>query len=193
MSKITKPQPSASERILAAASELFYREGYRAVGIDRIIERAGVAKASLYRSFPTKDDLIAAYLERADADFWRWFDDAISSTSPPREQLVALFGALEKLATTPACLGCTFQAAASEFPEPNHPGHEVAREHKLEVMRRLRDLAQQAGADDPGTLAEELMLIMDGAFAAARMHGPNNQARSTGAAARALLDARIPP
>jgi AcrR family transcriptional regulator len=186
------PAPSARERVLATATELFLREGYRAVGIDRIIELAGVAKTSLYRNFGSKDDLIVAYLERADKDYWRWFDESIAEAGSPRAKLVALFDATEKLATSPACLGCTFQVAAAEFPEPEHPAHRVSRAHKLEVLRRLRELAEEAGADDPAALAEQLMLIMDGAWAAARMLGPRSQAASAGAAARTLLDARLP-
>jgi AcrR family transcriptional regulator len=185
------PSP-ARERILATATELFLREGYRAVGIDRIIELAGVAKTSLYRHFGSKDELIVAYLERADEDFWRWFEDAIADAESPRARLVTLFDATEKLATSPQCLGCTFQVAAAEFPEPEHPAHRVSRAHKLEVLRRLRELADEAGADDPTGLADQLMLIMDGAWAAARMLGPRSQAEAAGAAARTLLDARLP-
>lgn len=82
--------PGPRERILATATELFRREGYRAVGIDRIIDLAGVAKTSLYRHFASKDDLIAAYLERENEGFWSWFDDAIAAAYSPREKLVAL-------------------------------------------------------------------------------------------------------
>jgi AcrR family transcriptional regulator len=192
MNEASKPRSSARERILETATELFLREGYRAVGIDRIIELAGVAKTSLYRTFGSKDELIVAYLERADEDFWRWFEEAIADVESPPAKLVALFEATEKLATSPACLGCTFQVAAAEFPEPDHPAHRVARAHKLEVLRRLRELAEEAGADDPAGLAEQLLLLMDGAWAAARMLGPRNQAASTGAAARTLLDAHLP-
>ena len=192
MDDLSKPRSTARERILATAGELFYREGYRAVGIDRIIELAGVAKTSLYRNFRSKDELIVAYLERADREFWRWFEEAVAGADSPRAKLVAVFDALEALATSPACLGCTFQAAASEFPQADHPGHRVAREHKLEVVRRLHELAAEAGASDPAALAEELMLVMDGAFAAVRMLGSRSQARSAGTAARALLDAGLP-
>jgi AcrR family transcriptional regulator len=192
MSQRSRPPSSARERILATATELFLREGYRAVGIDRIIELAGVAKTSLYRNFGSKDELIVAYLERSDEDFWRWFEEAIAGEESPRARLMALFDATEKLATSPRCLGCTFQVAAAEFPEPDHPAHRVSRAHKLEVLRRLRELADEAGADDPAGMAEQLMLIMDGAWAAARMLGPRNQAASAGAAARALLDAALP-
>jgi AcrR family transcriptional regulator len=192
MNEASKPRSSARERILATATELFLREGYRAVGIDRIIELAGVAKTSLYRNFRSKDELIVAYLERADEDFWLWFEQAIAGAGSPRAGLVALFEATGKLATSPQCLGCTFQVAAAEFPEPDHPAHRVARAHKLEVLRRLRELAEEAGADDPAGLAEQLMLLMDGAWAAARMLGPRNQAASTGAAARTLLESQLP-
>jgi len=180
------------ERILATASELFYREGFRAVGIDRIVERAGVAKTSLYRHFRSKDDLIVAYLERANANFWDWFDEAVAEPASPREKLVAAFEATERLSTSADCLGCAFQAAASEFPEPDHPGHDAARRHKLEVLRRLDELAAQAGADDPATLARQLLMLMDGAFAAARMMGPHSHAGSLASAAEALLGARLP-
>ena len=162
------------------------------MGIDRIIELAGVAKTSLYRGFGSKDELIVAYLERADEDFRRWFEEAIADAESPRARLVALFDATEKLATSPECLGCTFQVAAAEYPEPDHPAHRVARTHKLEVLRRLRELAEEARASDPAGLAEQLMLIMDGAWAAARMLGPRNQAASAGTAARTLLDAQLP-
>jgi AcrR family transcriptional regulator len=193
MGELSKPSfsPSARERILATATELFLREGYRAVGIDRIIELAGVAKTSLYRNFASKDELIAAYLERADQEFWHWFEDAIADAPSPQAKLIALFDATEKLATSPQCLGCTFQVAAGEFPEPEHPAHRVAVAHKLKVLQRLRELADEAGADDPTALAEQLMLIMDGAWAAARMLGPDNQAATAGAAARTLLNASV--
>jgi hypothetical protein len=91
---------------------------------------------------------------------------------------------------SPECLGCTFQGTAAEFPDAGHPGHAVARAYKQAVRRRLRELARRAGADDPGELADELLLVMDGAFAAARMFGrPRSPARSTARAATALVEA----
>lgn len=180
---------SARERVLAAAGELFYERGFHAVGVDLIVERAGVAKASLYRHFPTKDDLIAAYLERANEGFWAWFDAQDDPSASPGDRLVGLFDAVGELATAPACLGCTFQVSAAEFPDRGHPGHAVALGHKEAVRARLRALATEAGADAPDALADALLLVMDGAFAAARMYGPGNPGRHAGAAARALLAA----
>lgn len=181
----------ARERILDTAGELFYRDGYRAVGIDSIIARSGVAKMTLYRHFPSKDDLIATYLEESNRRFWSWFDEAIAAEDEPREKLVALFEATAKLATSPRCLGCAFQATAAEFPRAGHPGHKIARAHKQAVIKRLAGLARDAGALDAEELARELLLLMDGAFAAARMFGRRNPAVSVAPAAAALIEAAI--
>jgi AcrR family transcriptional regulator len=183
---------SARARILDTASELFYRDGYQAVGIDTIIARSGVAKMTLYRHFPSKDHLIAAYLERANAEFWSWLDGETRAARSPRAKLIAAFDAVAKLATSPRCLGCTFQAAASEFPDREHAGHAVASVHKRSVLRRLTELARAAGLRDPAGLATELLLLMDGAWVAARMFGPHSHARSVAPAARALITAHSP-
>jgi AcrR family transcriptional regulator len=182
----------ARERILQTATELFYRDGYGAVGVDMIIARAGVAKTTLYRHFPSKDALIVAYLERSNERFWAWFEHAIADSPSPRAKLIALFEALASLATSPACLGCTFQGAAFEFPSQEHPGHLAARQHKQAVLDRLRELAREAGAPKPAALAGELLLIMDGAFAAARMFGASSPATAAPGAVAALLDAHLP-
>ena len=183
---------SGRERVLRTAAELFYERGFRAVGVDLIIDRAGVAKTTLYRHFPSKDDLIVAYLNDANGRFWAWFDAAVDTDLSPREQLIALFDALEKLATSPACLGCTFQATAAEFPEAAHPGHAAALAHKQAVRTRLRELASAAGATDPAALADGLVLVMDGAFAAARMYRRASPATRAAATARTLIAAQIP-
>jgi AcrR family transcriptional regulator len=180
---------SARDRILDTASELFYRHGYHAVGIDAIIARSGVAKMTLYRHFASKDDLIAAYLERSNAEFMAWIEEAIARVDNPGAKLVATFDAVGKLATSAQCLGCTFQGAASEFPEMDHPGHRVALDHKRAVLARFAGLAREAGLRDPDGLAAELLLLMDGAWVAARMFGPRNHAASAAAAARALIGA----
>jgi AcrR family transcriptional regulator len=178
---------SARDRVLRVASALFYEHGIHAVGIDRVIEEAGVAKATLYRHFPTKDDLIAASLEEANRRFWAWLDGAVARDLYPREALGAIFDAVAKLTASPACLGCAFQMTAAEFPDRSHPGHAIALAHKNAVRARLRELAVTAGASRPDELADGLFLLMDGAFAAARMYGPDNPARDVAAVARALV------
>ncbi len=189
MATVAPAERSARDRILDTASQLFYRDGYHAVGIDTIVARSGVAKMTLYRHFPSKDDLIAAYLERANAEFWDWLEAEIAAVDHPKAKLLAAFAATAKLATSPQCLGCTFQAAASEFPELEHPGHEVALAHKRRVLERLAELARDAGLADPDGLAAQLLLLMDGAWVAARMFGPDNHATTVAEAARALIDA----
>ena len=179
----------ARERIIETAAELFYAHGFHAVGVDLIIDRAGVAKTTLYRHFPSKDDLVVAYLEDANGRFWTWFDAALDGGRDPRDQLVDLFDAVAKLATSPSCLGCTFQVTAAEFPEHDSPAHATALAHKQAVRRRLRALASAANAADADGLADGLLMLMDGAFAAARMHRRASPARHVGLAARALVDA----
>jgi len=185
----TEPKPAARERILEAAGRLFLRDGFRAVGVDTIIAEAGVAKMTLYAHFPSKDDLIVAYLERANEQFWEWLDGASAGVDAPRARLVAMFDAVGKLANSPQCLGCTFQGTAAEFPDPEHPGHRVALAHKQAVLARLRALAREAGLRAPEALAEQLLLLMDGAWVAARMFGPHNPAGQVATAARALIRA----
>ena len=182
----------ASERILRTAERLFYRDGYRAVGVDTIIAESGVAKMTLYRHFPSKDDLIAAYLGRANDQLLAWIDELIAPHRNPRRALEAVFQGVAKLASSPQCLGCAFVGASAEFPELTHPGHRVALEHKRAMVERFRGLAEAAGARDPKALAEELLLVMDGAWSAARVFGPGSHGVRAAAAARALIDARVP-
>jgi AcrR family transcriptional regulator len=185
---------AARRRILDTSAQLFYRDGFRAVGIDTIIAQSGVAKMTLYRHFPSKDDLITAYLEESNRRFWDWLEGAIAPhAGAPRDQLLALFDSVGTLATCSACLGCTFQGAAAEFPDLEHPGHRAALAHKQAVLMRLRALAEQAGAHDPAVLAEELLLLMDGAFVASRMFGRPSPARHVARAAATLIAAQIGP
>jgi AcrR family transcriptional regulator len=182
----------ARDLILETAAELFFREGFRAVGVDTIIAHSGVAKMTLYRHFPSKDDLIAAYLKDSNEKFLAWFDESTSQPADqPRAQLIAFFQALEKLVTTPKCHGCPFLNAVVDFPERNHPGHQVALEHKQTVRVRFRELAQQAGAPAPEVLADQLLLLMDGAFMAVRMFGVDNPAAHVATAAEALIAPQI--
>jgi AcrR family transcriptional regulator len=186
-------RPAARERILEAASRLFVRDGFRAVGVDTVIAEAGVAKMTLYAHFPSKDDLIAAYLERANERFWHWLDAAVAGVDDPRAKLVSMFDAVGKLANDPQCLGCTFQGTAAEFPDPDHPGHRVALAHKQAVLARLGTLAREADLRDPEALADQLLLLMDGAWVAARMFGPHNPSAQVAAAATALIQAHSRP
>lgn len=185
------PTRSARQQILDTAVDLFSREGYRAVGIDTIIERSGVAKMTLYRHFPSKNALITAYLEYSNTTFWAWFEQAVSEhPGSPRTQLIAIFDTLVSLLSDPTCTGCPFLHAAVEFPQPEHPAHQVAIQHKQAVKARFCDLSEQAGARQPELLANQLLLLMDGTLMQARMRGPVELTPSVIQAAIALIDAQ---
>ena len=186
---VTQQLP-ARQRLLETAQRLFYRNGFRAVGIDTIIAEAGVAKMSLYRHFPSKDDLIVAYLEDSSRQFWEWLNDATAHSEDPAEQLVDIFVATERLTISPECLGCTFQSTTAEFPDPDHPAHRVAVAHKHAIRDRFADLALQANLRDPEELAFQLQLLMEGALVAARMFGPDNPGTGLTDAATTLINAR---
>src|SRR5215831_16385749 len=109
-------RPSARERLLAAANELFYNEGVHTVGIDRIIERAGVARASLYNTFGSKDELVGAYLERRHARFVARINGVLSRYSTPRDRLLGVFVAQEEMFAEPTFYGCAFTSASAESP-----------------------------------------------------------------------------
>ena len=187
-----KKGDGARERILDTAARLFYEEGIRAVGVDTIIAESGVAKMSLYRHFPSKDHLIAAYLERSNQHFWEWLEGQMAGTPDPRARLLRAFRALGSRATSPSCRGCGFQNAAAEFPDPAHPAHRVALAHKRQVLERFTALAREAKLRSPEALAAQLLLLMDGAWVSARMFGPRNPAARVAAAARVLIAAATP-
>ncbi len=180
---------SARDRILATANRLFYQQGFQSVGVDTIVAASGVAKMTLYRHFPSKDDLIVAYLEHANEQFWAWLKQAENGIAEPAARIQAIFDALEHLATSPNCLGCSFQNTAAEFPDQQQQAHQVAMAHKTGVRKHFERLAQKAGLQNPVALANQLLMLMDGAWVAARMFGPDNPAVHVGAAARILIEA----
>ena len=168
--------PDTRERILQTASELFYREGTRAVGVDLIVAQAGVAKTSLYRHFATKDDLIEAFLLREDADFWaHWDAVAAQYRRTPREELDAQLQWIGERIARPGYRGCPQINIAAEYADGNHPARKVAVAHKQELRRRLTELADAMGVDDPETFALRLATVIDGALSsgqALHAHGP---------------------
>lgn len=185
-------EPSARERLLATAGDLFYRQGIRSVGIDEIIAKADVAKMSLYRSFSSKDELIAAYLRERDEAYWRWWDDTVAlHPGAPRAQIQALFQSLAKRISRPGWRGCPFTNAATEFPEPDHPGRMVAETNKRELRRRLRELARDAGARDPNALGDQLVLLFEGVYSSGPTFGAGGPAAQVVTAAEALLAAAL--
>ena len=188
---MTRTLSPTRERLLETAARLFFQHDYRAIGVDALVAESGVGKMTLYRHFPSKDALIVAYLQDSNAKFWAWFDEAISSADDPSGRLLAFFQALEKLAMTPTCFGCPFLNAVVDFPEREHPAHAVALKHKQAVRLRFVELAEATGARDPAALADQLFLLMDGAFMAVRMFGPDSPALRVAQAAQALIEAQV--
>jgi AcrR family transcriptional regulator len=186
-----RPTTNTKQKILDTAGPLFYQQGFHAVGIDTIVAESGVAKMTLYRHFPSKQELIVAYLEQTNEQFWGWFEEAIRPyPNRPGRQLLAFFESLAHLVTKPTCLGCPFLIASTEFPEPDQPAHQVAKQHKTAVLTRLTHLAQEAAGREPHTLAKHLLLLMDGAFMQVRVFGPlDNPAAEVTTAAQILLQA----
>lgn len=172
MKKGEKPHstvPDTRERILSTASELFYREGTRAVGVDLIVAKSGVAKTSLYRHFSTKDELIEAFLLREDEDFWQHWDAvAIEHKGRPREELDAQLKWIGDRIARPGYRGCPQINIAAEYADDKHPARKVAVAHKREMRRRLGELARGMGIDEPETFALRLGTIIDGALSSGR-------------------------
>ena len=191
MSRQRAGEPNARARILSAASRLFHERGTRAVGVEAVVDEAGVTKMSLYRNFASKDELAARCLEERIAGFWAWFDGTLAvHADDPRAGILALFEGLAKRATRADFRGCPMTNAAIEFPEPDHPGRRLAQTHKRELRCRLAELAAMAGAADPDGLADGLVLLIEGAYASSQTFGPDGPARSLAAAAQALLEAQ---
>lgn len=183
-------QRPAHERIRDVARELFYRQGIRAVGVDAIVAQAGATKMSLYRHFASKDALVAACLSDRVAGFWTWFDGLLARhPDDPRAQLTALFAGLAKRTTAKDFRGCPMTNAAIEFPEPDHPGRLVAEANKHELRQRLLGLSKAAGARDPETLADGLLLLFEGCYASSQTFGPGGPAGSVDRIAATLIDA----
>ncbi len=186
-----KTHTASKDKILETAARLFHQYGYRAIGVDTIAAEAGIGKMTMYRHFPSKDDLIVAFLRHADEEFWRYFETSTQDAPAARDKLLAFFTALQNYTTTPACFGCPFINIATEYAEADHAGHQVAIEHKQSVRTRFIQLAKAAGARHTKALADGLLLLMDGAYMAARMYGDSrhNPANHLAQAAAQLLDA----
>ena len=165
--------PQAQQHLLRAADELFYREGVRTVGVDAVVERAGVNKMSLYRQFSSKDELVMAYLARKDEQFFGYVEKSFAKhPGDPARQLQQYFDDLAVRASVDDYRGCPFVNVSVEFPDPAHPARQFVYDNKARLMARLTGLATDAGADDPVALANALGLMIEGVYAASQTYGP---------------------
>ncbi|MBB5936940.1 TetR/AcrR family transcriptional regulator [Streptomyces zagrosensis] len=182
-------RPPARSRILDTATELFNAHGVRGVGVDRIIAESGVAKATLYAHFRSKDDLVVAYLHGADGH-WRGAlqEAAADAGADPREQLLGLFDALRTATVCDGFRGCAFINTASET-EPGTVPHATTVEHKQAVRAWLGELTSAAGAVDPDLLARQLSVLIDGVMSAAALEPTAEFTEAARAAAHTLVSA----
>ena len=183
---------SKRDQLMETAWTLFYRDGYRAVGIDALLAEAGVAKMTLYNHFPSKEALIVSVLEQRSGRLLAAMDHAVEAAGrSPTRRLLSVFEGLKQWFRTDDFKGCAFIRALSEYPEPDHPIHRAAWTHKRGVNSRLRALAEEAGAKNPAALADSMSLLIDGAIVAAHATRSDTPADTARTAAQNLIKAQL--
>jgi AcrR family transcriptional regulator len=186
---MNQPAQPARDRLLGTAFRLFYAHGPRGVGIDTVIAEAGVAKTTLYKHFPRKDDLVLAYLDKVDQT---WFGQlraaARAAGDDPREQIVGMFDALTSACRREGYHGCAFINTAAES-ETGSDVHARTVEHKIVVRAWVTELARRAGAGDPDQLPRQITLLLDRGLAAGVLDADPSTPVAAKAAARVLVDA----
>lgn len=184
------PPPGVGERILTTASDLFYKEGVRAVGIQRVIDEAGIAKASLYAHYTSKDDLVAACLSKQ-GTAWRNAVESATTDSAldPRAKLLRIFDLQRERIASPGFRGCPFQNTGSEITDTDHPAKRVTAEYRQWLRTLFTSLVREAGIAHADAVAGALIVLHDGAAASALVDGNPEAAQHARWAAAQLLDA----
>ncbi len=181
------------ERLIREAMDLFYRNGFHSVGLDRILGAVGVTKTTFYNHFESKDDLVLAVLERRDRQELETWAQAIAERGgpDPRARLLAAFDVLDSWFNEPEFRGCMFINAAAEFPSPFDPARKTARRHQEGLIALFREAAVEAGAPDPETLAQQLHMLLEGAIVVRHVASDDAAAKRARDAAEALLATRL--
>lgn len=174
------------EHVLAVAHDLFYWHSIKGTGVDTIAAEAGVAPTTLYRLFASKDDLVAAYIERASGHYKQWFTDATAEGSPA-DRIRSLFDALIVQVQPGQCRGCPFLMAMAELPDASAKAHALAVETKAWVREKIGELTAQLSIKDSAALADQIALVMEGVYASVQALGVDGPARQ----ARGLVDALL--
>jgi AcrR family transcriptional regulator len=185
-------RPSARERLLASASQLFYEEGVNTVGVDRILEHAGVAKASMYKHFGSKEELIRSYLEaRHERTRERMTTELAARYSTARERLLGVFEVQGLAFSEPDFRGCAFVSANAEA-KPGSSAESATKDYREWVWSLFLDLAREAGAKDPEALTQQLVILYDGGGISAWMDHNPAVAKATVEIARSLIEQAVP-
>ena len=185
----TRSGPATRARILTEANEQFYAHGIRATSADRIIEQVGITKVTFYRHFRSKSDLVVAYLEGQAAGERGWIQ-SVRRKGDPEGSLRALAADIGAASCRPGFRGCAFINAAAEFPDPADPVRAVVDAHRRWMFDEFADIATETGAEDPGGIAKQLMLLRDGAMVNGYLGDPSTVADSLGAAFAAIIAGR---
>jgi AcrR family transcriptional regulator len=187
------PPTTGRDRIVAAAIELFYAQGFQAVGLDSVLARAGVTKTTFYKHFEDKDALMVEAVRQRDAWESEAWSRAVATLAgdDPRGKLLAFFDVLDTWFNDPSFQGCVFLNTASEFPDPRHPVHKAAAAHKRANRDLFRDLAKDAGVPDPETFADLYTALMEGTLVLRQVHGRDDAARAIRPAIERLLDSSV--
>lgn len=182
---------STRETLITTAGDLFYQDGFHAVGLDQILERVGVTKTTFYNHFDSKDDLVIAVLQERDKDETNDLMRQVRErgNGDARAEMLAFFDVIEEWLASPDFRGCMFFKAASEYPSANDPVNKAAMVHGATLFGELRQLATRGGAPSPDALASQLMLILTGAVLTRTSSGMTDPARSARAAAGAVVEA----
>ena len=180
----------ARARLLSTASRLFYAEGLHSVGIDRIIATAEVTRATLYRHFPSKDDLLVAYLTQADETIRASVGRRAGGGDSPDDVIRAVAAAIAEDIQRPGFRGCAFLNAAAEYPDPAHPVHRAVIKHRDWFLTTVRELFAETGKPDAEPAARHFVMLRDGAMAAGCLVRPGGRLRDLPARCRGA--ARLP-
>jgi AcrR family transcriptional regulator len=186
----TLPRAERERRVLDAAAELFYARGVHAVGMDELVRATGLGKATVYRLFPTKDELVGAYLRRSSADILAAIDaDIARHAGEPGAAVRAIVAAVAADVARPAFRGCAFNNASIEFADPSHPARVAARDYRAELSRRLAELGEGIAPGRGAALGAQLALVVDGMYVSAAHLGPAGPAAAGPALAASLVEA----
>lgn len=182
--------PKVVKRLLTAASELFYRQGFRAVGVEQIVREARTTKPTLYRYFASKDELSAACLREQAASEWAILAQvAIGLADDPLAHLRAIVASVARRISHPDYPGWPMTNAAIEFPQQGHPARQVLEGFKAQMRAKLTDLAEKAALPDPGSLADGLLLLIEGAIVSLHSFGSDGPSNALSEAADVLIEA----
>lgn len=184
-------RPTKRDELVKNALQAFYRNGFHATGMDMLVAETGISKTSMYKHFRTKEDLILAVLRLRDEHFRNWLYRRMEELADtPRQQLIAMFDALEEWFDEPGYKGCMFIKASSEYQDASHPIHKQSADHKRMLERHITELAEKAGLANPSALARQLLLLKEGAITTAHLGHTDNPAQDAKAAAVRLLNTR---